>query len=151
MTIGDMVGMRGIVDVPKKKGAATPSKADSIVDPDQIRFNIQGDVRSPSILSPSEGFMDTERDPAAVNQLNREIASPRQNALSARMQEKKAVNEIELSADDNAVTASVPKTPTTDAAYKRTTEPSSPPKDEYPDRQTPVLPTFPLSILFMWL
>lgn len=60
--------------------------------------------------------MDTEREPAAVYQLNNEIASPRQNAKSARMQEKKAVNEIELSADDNAVTVSVPKTPTTDAA-----------------------------------
>ena len=67
------------------------------------------------------------------------------------MQEKKAVNEIELSADDNAVTVSVPKTPTTDAAQKKTTETSAPPEDEYPDRQTPVVPTFPLSILLMWL
>lgn len=33
MTIGDMVGMRGIENVPKKKGPATPGKADDIVDP----------------------------------------------------------------------------------------------------------------------
>jgi hypothetical protein len=115
MTIGDMVGMKGIENVPKKKMGATPTKADRVVDPSDIRINIQGDVRSPSILSPSEGFMDTEREPAQLNQLNREFSSPRQNAKSARMQEKKAVNEIELSADDNAVTLSVPKTPTTDA------------------------------------
>ena len=77
MTIGDMVGMRGIEDIPKKKQTASPTKAEATVNPDQIRINIKGDVKSPSILSPSEGFMDTERDPAAVHQLNREVASPR--------------------------------------------------------------------------